>query len=168
MIVMALAQIQTGFNVICGSIGGLFEDFDTSPAASAAALVLLAGGGRVRHAGRQARQGDRLPGWRFRSGADLVWVGDWAARRSERAPKIMIGMQVIAGSAAAILVPTLVAVAYHYTGGQQSHPWVYLAQHLWCWRSSLSASWAPCFRGGTVSLDHPHRCGGSLAELQIE
>ena len=35
--------------------------------------------------------------------------------------EMMVGMQVIAGLAAAILVPTLVVmIAHHYTGGQQS------------------------------------------------
>ncbi len=65
MIVIALAQIQMGFNVsaLPVSIGGIVEDFDTSPSSVSTALGrLLAGGGRVRHAGRQARQSDRLPG----------------------------------------------------------------------------------------------------------
>ena len=122
MIVIALAQIQMGFNVsaLPVSIGGIVEDFDTSPSSVSTALVAysLAVAGFVMLGAKLGKViGSRVA---FQIGVilhGLAMVGMAISNSAE----MMVGMQVIAGLAAAILVPTLVVmIAHHYTGGQQS------------------------------------------------
>ncbi len=122
MIVIALAQIQMGFNVsaLPVSIGGIVEDFNTSPSSVSTALVAysLAVAGFVMLGAKLGKViGSRVA---FQIGVilhGLAMVGMAVSNSTE----MMIGMQVIAGLAAAILVPTLVVmIAHHYTGGQQS------------------------------------------------
>ena len=122
MIVIALAQIQMGFNVsaLPVSIGGIVEDFNTSPSSVSTALVAysLAVAGFVMLGAKLGKViGSRIA---FQIGVilhGLAMVGMALSRNAQ----MMVGMQVIAGLAAAILVPTLVVmIAHHYKGGQQS------------------------------------------------
>jgi MFS family permease len=122
MLIIALAQIQMGFNVsaLPVSIGGIVEDFNTSPSSVSTALVvysLFVAGFVMLGAKLGKLIGSRLA---FQIGVvvhGLAMVG--MALSSSAA--MMIQMQAIAGLAAAILVPSLVVlIAIHYTGGQQS------------------------------------------------
>ena len=122
MIVIALAQIQMGFNVsaLPVSIGGIVEDFNTSPSSVSTALVAysLAVAGFVMLGAKLGKIiGSRLA---FQIGVILHGLAMIGMALSTNA-QMMIVMQVIAGLAAAILVPTLVVmIAHHYKGGQQS------------------------------------------------
>jgi MFS family permease len=121
MLIIALAQIQMGFNVngITVSIGGIVDEFVTSPSTVSTALVVysLAVAGTV-------MLGAKL-GQRF--GARLAFqigvVGHGAAMfimATAPDPSAMIVAQAIAGIAAALLVPALVVmIAAHYSGAQQ-------------------------------------------------
>lgn len=122
MLIIALAQIQLGFNVsaLPVSIGGIVEDFNTSPSSVSTALVVysLCVAGFVMLGAKLGKViGSRLA---FQIGVvfhGLAMVG-MALSSSEA---MMIQMQAIAGLAAAILVPSLVVlIANHYKGAQQS------------------------------------------------
>ncbi len=123
MIIIALAQIQMGFNVsaLPVSIGGIVEDFDTSPSSVSTALVVysLAVAGFVMlgaKLGKLIGPAAGFPdwGWSF-----TAW--QWWGWHSARSVAMMIQMQAIAGLAAAMLVPSLVVlIANHYHGAQQS------------------------------------------------
>lgn len=122
MFVIALAQIQMGFNVsaLPVSIGGIVEDFYTSPSSVSTALVVysLAVAGFVMLGAKLGK----LFGARnmFQAGVILHGLAMVGMTISSNAT-MMIQMQAIAGLAAAILVPTLVVmIATHYTGRQQS------------------------------------------------
>lgn len=122
MVVIALAQIQMGFNVsaLPVSIGGIVEDFYTSPSSVSTALVVysLAVAGFVMLGAKLGK----LFGARnmFQLGVILHGLAMVGMTVSSSAG-MMIQMQAIAGLAAAILVPTLVVmIAVHYTGRQQS------------------------------------------------
>jgi MFS family permease len=122
MIIIALAQIQMGFNVsaLPVSIGGIVEDFDTSPSSVSTALVVysLAVAGFVMLGAKVGKLiGARLA---FQIGVILHGLAMVGMTVSSSAG-MMIQMQGIAGLAAAILVPSLVVlIATHYTGGQQA------------------------------------------------
>jgi MFS family permease len=122
MLIIALAQIQMGFNVsaLPVSIGGIVEDFNTSPSSVSTALVIysLAVAGFVMLGAKLGKRiGSRLA---FQIGVifhGLAMVGMAASVSAA----MMIQMQAIAGLAAAILVPSLVVlIANHYHGAQQS------------------------------------------------
>ncbi len=122
MLIIALAQIQMGFNVsaLPVSIGGIVEDFNTSPSSVSTALVvysLVVAGFVILGAKLGKLIGPRLA---FQIGVifhGLAMLG-MAVSSSET---MMIQMQAIAGLAAAILVPSLVVlIANHYKGAQQS------------------------------------------------
>ncbi len=122
MLIIALAQIQMGFNVsaLPVSIGGIVEDFNTSPSSVSTALVVysLAVAGFVMLGAKLGKLiGSRLA---FQIGVifhGLAMVG-MAVSTSDT---MMIQMQAIAGLAAALLVPSLVVlIAHHYKGAQQS------------------------------------------------
>lgn len=122
MLVIALAQIQMGFNVsaLPVSIGGIVEDFETSPSSVSTALVvysLFVAGFVMLGSKLGMLYGSRNM---FQIGVvahGLAMVG-MAVSTSDT---MMIRMQAIAGLAAAILVPTLVVmIATHYKGQQQS------------------------------------------------
>jgi MFS family permease len=122
MLIIALAQIQMGFNVsaLPVSIGGIVEDFDASPSSVSTALVVysLVVAGFVMLGAKLGK----LFGARnmFQAGVilhGLAMVGMVVSTSDT----MMIQMQGIAGLAAAILVPTLVVmIATHYKGQQQS------------------------------------------------
>ncbi len=122
MVVIALAQIQMGFNVsaLPVSIGGIVEDFNTSPSSVSTALVAysLAVAGFVMLGAKLGKViGSRIA---FQIGVILHGLAMVGMALSINA-QMMVGVQVIAGLAAAILVPTLVVmIAHHYKGGQQS------------------------------------------------
>ena len=122
MLIIALAQIQMGFNVsaLPVSIGGIVEDFNTSPSSVSTALVVysLAVAGFVILGAKLGKLiGSRLA---FQIGVilhGLAMVGMTVSTSTE----MMIQAQAIAGLAAAMLVPSLVVlIAHHYKGSQQS------------------------------------------------
>jgi MFS family permease len=122
MLIIALAQIQMGFNVsaLPVSIGGIVEDFNTSPSSVSTALVVysLAVAGFVMLGAKLGKLiGPRLA---FQIGVvfhGLAMVGMALSLNAT----MMIQMQAIAGLAAALLVPSLVVlIAHHYRGAQQS------------------------------------------------
>ena len=123
MLIIALAQIQMGFNVsaLPVSIGGIVEDFNTSPSSVSTALVVysLAVAGFVILGAKLGKLiGSRLA---FQIGVIFHGAGDGGDGASAPATTMMIQMQAIAGLAAAILVPSLVVlIANHYKGAQQS------------------------------------------------
>jgi MFS family permease len=122
MIIIALAQIQMGFNVsaLPVSIGGIVEDFNTSPSSVSTALVVysLAVAGFVMLGAKLGK----LFGARIIFQIGVIMHGlAMAGMAVSTSDTMMIQMQGIAGLAAAILVPTLVVmIATHYTGQQQS------------------------------------------------
>jgi MFS family permease len=122
MLIIALAQIQMGFNVsaLPVSIGGIVEDFNTSPSSVSTALVVysLAVAGFVILGAKLGKLiGSRLA---FQIGVifhGLAMVGMAVSISST----MMVQMQAVAGLAASILVPSLVVlIANHYRGAQQS------------------------------------------------
>ncbi len=122
MIIIALAQIQMGFNVsaLPVSIGGIVEDFDTSPSSVSTALVVysLAVAGFVILGAKLGK----LIGPRLAFQIGVIFHGlAMAGMAVSSSTAMMIQMQAIAGLAAAILVPSLVVlIANHYRGAQQS------------------------------------------------
>ncbi|HJS28770.1 MAG TPA: MFS transporter [Anaerolineales bacterium] len=122
MLVIALAQIQMGFNVsaLPVSIGGIVEDFNTSPSSVSTALVVysLAVAGFVMLGAKLGKViGSRLA---FQLGV-IVHGLAMAGMAVSTSTGMMIQMQAIAGLAAAMLVPSLVVlIASHYHGLQQS------------------------------------------------
>lgn len=122
MIVIALAQIQMAFNVsaLPVSIGGIVQDFDTSPSSVSTALVVysLAVAGFVMLG---AKFGKIFGARRmFQVGVILHGLAMGAMALSASAA-MMIQVQGLAGLAAAILVPSLVVmIATHYHGKQQA------------------------------------------------
>jgi MFS family permease len=122
MIVIALAQIQMGFNVsaLPVSIGGIVEDFNTSPSSVSTALVvysLVVAGFVMLGAKLGNLFGARKT---FQAGVVLHGLAMVGMAISTSAT-MMIQMQGIAGLAAALLVPTLVMmIANHYKGQQQA------------------------------------------------
>jgi MFS family permease len=122
MLVIALAQIQMGFNVsaLPVSIGGIVEDFNTSPSSVSTALVIysLAVAGFVILGAKLGKMiGSRLA---FQIGVIFHGLA-MAGMAASSSSAMMIQMQGIAGLAAALLVPSLVVlIANHYRGAQQS------------------------------------------------
>ncbi len=122
MIIIALAQIQMGFNVsaLPVSIGGIVEDFNTSPSSVSTALVVysLAVAGFVILGAKLGKViGSRLA---FQIGVILHGLA-MAGMSVSSSAEMMIQMQAVAGLAAAMLVPSLVVlIAIHYRGAQQS------------------------------------------------
>jgi MFS family permease len=122
MLVIALAQIQMGFNVsaLPVSIGGIVEDFNTSPSSVGTALVVysLAVAGFVMLGAKLGKLfGARLA---FQVGVILHGLA-MVAMALSTSTTMMIQAQGIAGLAAAVLVPSLVVlIAHHYRGQQQS------------------------------------------------
>jgi MFS family permease len=122
MLIIALAQIQMGFNVsaIPVSIGKIVEEFDTSPSAVSTALVvyslvvasLVMLGAKV----------GKLLGARLAFQIGVVLHGLSMAVMALSLNTTMINQaQALAGLAAALIVPTLVVlIANHYKGAQQS------------------------------------------------
>ena len=122
MVIIALAQIQMSFNVsaLPVSIGGIVEDFHTTPSSVGTALVVysLAVAGFVMLGAKLGKLiGSRLAfqiGIVFHGLAMLGMVFSSSAA-------MMIQMQAFAGLAAALVVPSLVVlIANHYHGAQQS------------------------------------------------
>jgi MFS family permease len=122
MLIIALAQIQMGFNVsaIPVSIGKIVEDFDTSPSTVGTALVLysLAVAGFVMLGAKLGK----LIGARLAFQLGVVVHGLAMALMALSVSTTMIFQsQILAGLAAALIVPTLVVlIANHYRGAQQS------------------------------------------------
>jgi MFS family permease len=122
MLIIALAQIQMGFNVsaLPVSIGGIVEDFDTSPSSVSTALVVysLAVAGFVILGAKLGKLiGARLA---FQIGVVIHGLA-MAGMTVSTSDTMMIQVQGIAGLAAALLVPSLVVlIANHYRGAQQS------------------------------------------------
>jgi MFS family permease len=122
MLIIALAQIQMGFNVsaLPVSIGGIVEDFNTSPSSVSSALVVysLAVAGFVMLGAKLGKViGSRLAFQIGVIGHGLAMIGMAVSASTT----MMIQMQAIAGLAAALLVPSLVVlIANHYRGAQQS------------------------------------------------
>jgi MFS family permease len=122
MLVIALAQIQMGFNVsaLPVSIGGIVEEFDASPSSVSTALVVysLAVAAFVMLGSKLGK----MFGARKMFQVGVVFHGlAMAGMALSVSTTMMIQMQGIAGLAAAILVPSLVVmIADHYHGAQQS------------------------------------------------
>jgi MFS family permease len=122
MLIIALAQIQMGFNVsaIPVSIGKIVEEFDTSPSTVSTALVvyslvvasLVMLGAKV----------GKVMGARLAFQIGVVLHGVAMAVMALSVNTTMINQaQALAGLAAALIVPTLVVlIANHYKGAQQS------------------------------------------------
>ena len=122
MLIIALAQIQMGFNVsaLPVSIGAIVEEFDTSPSSVGTALVVysLMVAGFVMLGSKIGKiLGSRLA---FQVGVIGHGVAmAWMALSQSTAA--MMQAQAVAGLAAALLVPSLVVlIANHYRGAQQS------------------------------------------------
>jgi MFS family permease len=122
MLIIALAQIQMGFNVsaLPVSIGGIVDDFNTSPSSVSTALVVysLAVAGFVILGAKLGK----LIGSRLAFQIGVIFHGlAMAGMAVSSSDTMMIQVQAIAGLAAAILVPSLVVlIANHYRGAQQS------------------------------------------------
>jgi MFS family permease len=122
MLIIALAQIQMGFNVsaIPVSIGKIVEDFDTSPTTVSTALVVysLVVAGLVMLGAKVGKLiGARLA---FQIGVVLHGVA-MAVMALSLNTSMIYQAQALAGLAAALIVPTLVVlIANHYKGAQQS------------------------------------------------
>jgi len=122
MMIIALAQIQMAFNVsaLPVSIGGIVEEFDTSPSSVGTALVVysLAVAGFVMLG---AKVGKLIgPRNAFQVGVVLHGLAMAGMALSTGVP-MMLQMQALSGLAAAALVPSLVVmIAAHYKGRQQS------------------------------------------------
>jgi MFS family permease len=122
MIVILLAQIQMAFNVnaLPVSIGAIVEEFDTSPSSVGTALVFysLAVAGFVMLGAKLGKlSGERLlfQVAALTHGAAMVWM---AVSRDVQSMNLA---QLVAGLAAAGLVPTLVVlIAANYRGRQQA------------------------------------------------
>ena len=121
MIVIALAQIQMGFNVnaLAISMGSIVEDLGVSPATVGTALVIysLAVAGLVMIGAKVGRIiGSRLA-FQIGIGAHGASMAMMAISTNE----LMMGAaQLIAGVAAALAVPALVVmITAHYHGSQQ-------------------------------------------------
>ncbi|MFN8377291.1 MAG: MFS transporter [Anaerolineae bacterium] len=128
MLIIALAQIQMSFNVsaLPVSVGGIVEDFNTSPTAVSTALVIysLAVAGLVMLG---AKLGQRYGARRaFQIGAAGHGVG-MLLMVFATSPSMIFAAQAVAGAAAALLVPALVVmIATHYQGKQQGQALGYL------------------------------------------
>ena len=122
MFIIALAQIQRGFNVsaLPVSIGGIVEDFNTSPSSVSTALVVysLAVAGFVMLGSKIGK----LFGTRLVFQVSVILHGlAMVMMTLSQSDTMMIQAQGLAGLAAAALVPTLVVlIAVHYHGAQQS------------------------------------------------
>ena len=122
MVIIALAQIQMSFNVsaLPVSIGGIVEDFHTTPSSVGTALVVysLAVAGFVMLGAKLGKLiGSRLA---FQIGIVSHGLAMLGMVFSSSAA-MMIQMQAFAGLAAALVVPSLVVlIANHYHGAQQS------------------------------------------------
>ncbi len=121
MIVIALAQIQLGFNVnaLTISMGSIVDELDVAPAMVGTALVVysLAVAGLVMLGAKVGRMiGSRL--------AFQIGIGAQAAAMAVMAlsfnAELMLVAQAIAGVAAALAVPAFVVmIANYYHGAQQ-------------------------------------------------
>lgn len=122
MLIIALAQIQLAFNVsaLQVSIGGIVEDFDTSPTSVSTALVVysLAVAGFVMLGAKL----DKLIGSRLMFQIGVIVHGiSMGAMALSAGPTMMIQVQGLAGLVAAAMVPSLVVlIAVHYKGKQQA------------------------------------------------
>lgn len=122
MMIIALAQIQMGFNVsaIPVSIGKIVEEFNTSPTTVGTALVVysLAVAGLVMLGSKVGKLlGARLA---FQIGVAVHGVSMAVMALSANTNMIYLS-QMLAGVAAALIVPTLVVlIANHYKGAQQA------------------------------------------------
>lgn len=128
MLVIALAQVQMSFNIsaLPVSIGGIVEDFNTSPSTISTALVMysLAVAALVMVGAKLGqRYGSRNL---FQAGAIGHGIG-MAMMVFAAGPTMMIVAQAVAGMGAALLVPALVVmIATHYEGRQKSQAIGYL------------------------------------------
>jgi MFS family permease len=122
MLIIALAQIQMGFNVsaIPVSIGKIVEEFDTSPTTVGTALVVysLAVASLVMLGAKVSKPlGARLA---FQIGVAAHGLSMALMALSPNTTMIYLS-QALAGVAAALIVPTLVVlIANHYKGAQQA------------------------------------------------
>lgn len=122
MMIIALAQIQMGFNVsaIPVSIGKIVEEFETSPTTVGTALVVysLAVAGLVMLGSKVGKLvGARLA---FQIGVAMHGLSMALMALSPNTDIIYLS-QALAGIAAALIVPTLVVlIANHYKGAQQA------------------------------------------------
>ncbi len=122
MLIIALAQIQMGFNVsaLPVSMGGIVEEFNTSPSSVGTALVvysLVVAALVMLGAKLGKRFGSRLT---FQIGVVLHGAAMGMMALSSGV-NMMIEAQVVAGIGAALLVPALVVmIAAHYEGKQLS------------------------------------------------
>ncbi len=128
MLIIALAQIQMSFNVsaLPVSIGGIVEEFNTSPSTVSSALVMysLAVAALVMLG---AKLGQRFGARRaFTLGAAIHGAG-MVMMVLAPGTSMLIAAQAVAGAGAALLVPALVVmIATHYQGKQQSQAIGYL------------------------------------------
>ncbi|NTU79014.1 MAG: MFS transporter, partial [Chloroflexales bacterium] len=122
MLIIALAQIQLAFNVsaLQVSIGGIVEDFQTSPSSVSTALVVysLAVAGFVMLGAKL----DRLLGSRLMFQAGVLVHGlAMGLMALSQSPSGMTQVQALAGLVAAAMVPSLVVlIASHYRAKQQA------------------------------------------------
>lgn len=122
MLIISLAQIQLAFNVsaLQVSIGGIVEDFNTSPSSVSTALVVysLAVAAFVMLGAKL----DKMIGSRLMfQGGILVHGVAMGMMALSTTPNRMIQIQGLAGLVAALMVPSLVVlIATHYRGKQQA------------------------------------------------
>lgn len=122
MLVIALAQIQLAFNVsaLQVSIGGIVEDFNTSPTSVSTALVVysLAVAAFVMLGSKL----DKIIGSRLVFQVGIVVHGiSMGMMALSDGPSRMIQVQGLAGLVAAAMVPSLVVlITTHYQGKQQA------------------------------------------------
>jgi MFS family permease len=128
MLIIALAQIQMGFNInsLTISMGAIVEDFNTSASSVGTALVvysLFVASFVILGAKLGRRFGSRLA---FQLGTVIFTLAMVIMTVSTNST-MMIAAQAVAGIGAAILVPALVVmIAVHYEGKQQSQALGYL------------------------------------------
>jgi MFS family permease len=122
MVVIGMGQVQMSLNInaLPVSIGNIVNEFDTSPTTVGTAIVAysLAVAGFVMLGGKLGQKFGSLNVFRVATGLLLLAM---VLMTFSSSAEIMIVAQLIAGLAAAAIVPTLVVlIANNYRGKQQS------------------------------------------------
>ncbi len=122
MIVIAMGQAQMSLNInaLPVSIGGIVAEFDTAATTVGTVIVVHS----VAVAGFTmlgARLGQKFGSLQVFRAATLVLLAAMVLMTASPSIGVMIAAQVVAGLAAAAIVPTLVVlIAHHYSGAQQA------------------------------------------------
>jgi MFS family permease len=122
MVVISMGQVQMSLNInaLPVSIGNIVNEFNTAPTTVGTAIVAysLSVAGFVMLGGKL---GQKFGSLRIFQIATVLLLVAMVIMTFSTSPDIMVGAQLIAGLAAAAIVPTLVVlIAHNYRGKQQS------------------------------------------------